>query len=48
MLIGFIERLRSLPIHARKPMLTNKELDSMRDNLARSKYGLGFFGNIYF
>jgi hypothetical protein len=47
-LLEFVERLRALPQHARKPMLTDKELDAIRENLNRSKYGMRLFDLHYF
>ena len=48
MLIQFVEKLRALPLTARRPMLTNKEIDSIRDNLCRAKYGMRLFDARYY
>ena len=47
-LMEFIDRLRALPQNARMPMLTNRELDSIRENLCRAKYGMRLFELHYF
>ena len=42
-IMKIIENLRNIPQNIRTPMLTNKELDQIKENLHRAKAGMRMF-----